>query len=268
EGVSRRLARSGYDLSLYTLNDGDDARQRVFDHFLLRGRLDAVITVSVEVTEQERGALVALNKPLVAIGGPLPGVSTLSVDNVAIAELATEHLIALGHTRIGYLGGSRELDVDFHVPTLRYEGFENAMRTAGLGDRADLIERADFTIPGGYSAAKQLLGAPRDRPTAIMAASDEMAIGALLAARDLGLRVPSDVSVIGIDDHDHARFFDLSTVAQFPDQQGEQAAQSLLYQLGEPAPTSDRSVSSAGGDDVALPFKLMVRGSTARPPQP
>ena len=118
----------------------------------------------------------------------------------------------------------------------------------------------DFTLPGGYAAAKQLLGSPHNRPTAIFASSDEMAIGSILAARDLGLHVPHDVSVVGIDDHQLSTFFGLTTVAQFPRRQGEQAVEALM-QLLEPATTVPASA------DVPLPYELIVRSSTARPPQ-
>jgi DNA-binding LacI/PurR family transcriptional regulator len=119
---------------------------------------------------------------------------------------------------------------------------------------------SDFTMAGGYASAKQLLGNPRYRPTAIFAASDEMAIGASLAARDLGLTIPRDVSIVGIDDHELADFFQLTTVAQFPQGQGELAAELLMAQL-EPSRQEEPALT------VALPFELIVRASTARPPE-
>ena len=100
---------------------------------------------------------------------------------------------------------------------------------------------------------------PHDRPTAIFAASDEMAIGSILAARDLGLVVPRDVSIVGIDDHDLSDFFGLSTVAQFPRLQGEMAVEILLEQL---EPETDAATHAAA---TPLPYELRVRSSTARP---
>ncbi|MFF3601808.1 substrate-binding domain-containing protein, partial [Kitasatospora indigofera] len=160
--------------------------------------------------------------------------------------------------RIGHIGGVLELDVDFHLPSNRRVGYESALRDAGLAVDPDLFRPADFTIQGGYQAAKQLLGSPHGRPSAIYAASDEMAIGAILAAKDLGLSVPRDVSIIGIDDHDLAEFFGLSTVAQFPRAQGEKAVQMLMEELH---PERHDPVQSS----IALPFELVVRSSTATP---
>lgn len=258
EGAESALLRQGYDLTLYNLTGGGEERKSVFDHFLLRQRVDAVIAIGLELTEAEVSSLHGMGKPLIGVGGPIAGVFSLIMDDAAVARLATEHLLGLGHSRIAHIGGGKEFDLDFHLPTNRRTGYERALRDAGVPVDASLFRPADFTLPGGYEAAKQLLGSPHNRPTAIVAASDEMAIGSILAARDLGLHVPQDVSIVGIDDHDLATFFGLTTVAQFPRRQGEQAVEALMKLLepttGEPAST-----------DVPLPYELIVRSSTARP---
>lgn len=261
EGAERVLLRRGYDLTLYNLSGDGEERKRVFEHHLLRNRVDAVFAVSLEVAEPEVRRLLALGKPLVGVGGPLPGVSTLTIDDVAVARLATDHLVSLGHRRIAHIGASHEFDLDFHIPTNRRLGYEQALTEAGLPVDERLHRAADFTLPGGYEAAKQLLGTPHERPTAIFAASDEMAIGAILAARDLGLSVPRDVSVIGIDDHPLAEFFGLSTVAQHPVRQGERAAELLLAALD----AGRRSPGIAPPEPVShtAPADLVVRSSTA-----
>lgn len=259
EGAQQALLRRGYDLTLYNLSGDGAERRSVFEHFLLRKRVDAVIAVSLELTEPEVRRLHELGKPLVGVGGPIPGVRTLTIDDAAVARLATEHLLGLGHRRIAHIGGDLEFDVDFHLPTNRRLGYEAAQRDAGIEPDPRLFAPADFTIRGGYHAAKQLLGAPHDRPSAVFAASDEMAVGTILAARDLGLQVPRDVSVVGIDDHDLAEFFGLSTVAQFPRGQGERAVEVLMEQL-EPGARPEPA-------EIPLPYELRVRSSTARPPE-
>ncbi|MGO1849447.1 LacI family DNA-binding transcriptional regulator [Microbacterium sp.] len=256
-GAQERLMRAGYDVTLYNLAGRGFERREVFENFLLRRRVDAVIAVSLELTDDEIERLHALDKPLVGVGGPIEGVRTLAIDDVLAARLATEHLLGLGHTRIAHIGGDDASDVDFHLPTKRRQGYEAALIAAGVTPDRALLAAADFSLPDGYRAAKQLLGAPAgQRPTAIFAASDEMAIGAILAARDLGLVVPHDLSVIGVDDHDLADFFGLTTIAQFPSSQGALAAESLLAEL---EPETHEPI------DTLLPFELIVRSSTARP---
>ena len=257
EGAEGALLAHGYDLTLYNLVGGSDERRSVFEHFLPRKRVDAVIAVCLELTSTELGHLLDLGKPIVGVGGPLQGLRTLSIDDVAMARTATEHLLLLGHRRIAHIGGTSALELDFHLPASRREGYEAALRSAGLAADPALYAAADFTVPGGYRAAQTLLADARARPTAIFAASDEMAIGAILAARDLGLAVPGGLSVIGIDDHELSAFFGLSTIAQFPEEQGRRAVEFLMDEL-HPAGLLPAA-------DHPLRFELVVRTSTAAP---
>ncbi|MCK6066329.1 MULTISPECIES: LacI family DNA-binding transcriptional regulator [Microbacterium] len=255
-GISAALMRRGYDITLYSVTDDPGERRTVFETFLRRRRIDGVIAISIALGGEESQRLHDLGIPVIAIGGPNPQLTTLTVDDVAVARLATQHLLSLGHTRIAHIGATPEFDIDFHIPTQRRQGFEQALADAGIPALPALYEPADFTIEGGFRAAKQLLGRPGERPTAIFAASDEMAIGAVLAARELGYRVPEDLSVIGIDGHELGGFFRLTTIDQFPTAQGEQAADAILAELEGPA--------SAPQPTARLPFELVVRGTTAR----
>jgi LacI family transcriptional regulator, repressor for deo operon, udp, cdd, tsx, nupC, and nupG len=256
EGAQSALLSHGYDLTLYNLR-GDAERRSVFEDFLLRKRVDAVIAVSLELTSEEVARLLNLKKPIVGVGGPLPGIRTLSVDDVAISRLATEHLISLGHRAIAHIGGDAEFEMDFHVPTNRRVGYEQALTAAGIPLDPARYAPSNFSLEGGYHAAKQLLGDPRTRPTAVFAASDEMAFGTILAARDLGMRVPDDLSVVGVDNHAYAEFFGLTTIAQFPELQGRSAVEVLMDELQPHTRTIDTL-------NTPLPFELMVRSTTAR----
>lgn len=261
EGAQHALMRHGYDVTLYDLSGEGAERDRVFDQFLQRQRIDGLVAISLELSASEVQRLRALGKPVVAIGGPIEGITTLAVDDAEISRLATQHLLSLGHTQIAHVGGADRFDTNFHIPTNRHVGYELALRNAGIEIRPDYTVTADFTIEGGYHSAKQLLGDPRRRPTAIFAACDEMAIGCILAARDLGLSVPRDVSIIGIDGHELSEFFGLTTIAQYPREQGARAVDLVVGQLrpgGELEPTAN----------LPLAHDLIVRTSTAGPPVP
>ncbi|QMU96984.1 LacI family transcriptional regulator [Microbacterium esteraromaticum] len=254
-GATSALMRAGYDVTLYNITADAAVRREVFSTFLRRQRVDAVIAVAIELDDDETAQLLDLGLPVIGIGGPNPRLNTLTVDDTALARLATEHLIGLGHRDIAHIGANPEFDIDFHVPTRRRLGFERALADAGITAKHTFLEPADFTVDGGFRAAKQLLGRPGPRPTAIFAASDEMAVGALLAARDLGFRVPQDLSIVGIDGHELGEFFQLTTVDQFPLAQGERAARAILAQL------EDDPDAAVAAD---LPYELIVRGTTAR----
>jgi LacI family transcriptional regulator, repressor for deo operon, udp, cdd, tsx, nupC, and nupG len=256
-GTASALMQRGYDTTLYNLTSDLGQRATVFETFLRRGRVDAIIAISIELTDDETARLREIDLPVIAIGGPDPRLRTLTVDDVAVGRLATEHLLALGHHEIAHIGASPEFDVDFHIPTRRRQGFEQALADAGIPASAALFEPSDFTMEGGFRAAMHLL--TTQQPTAILAASDEMAIGALLAARELGRRVPDDLSIIGIDGHELGEFFQLTTVDQSPRGQGERAANAILDELEG----ADAAASAPADHD--LPFQLVVRATTAPP---
>lgn len=260
-GVTSTLMRAGYDITLYNITADAAMRREVFRTFLRRQRVDAVVAVSMKLDEDETDRLLALGLPVIALGGPQPRLPTLAVDDTSVARLATEHLLALGHRSIAHIGAQPEYDTDHRVPTQRRIGFEQALTDAGVAPDPAFVEAADFTVDGGFRAAMRLLARQGRRPTAVFAASDEMAVGAVLAARDLGLRVPQDLSVVGVDGHELGAFFRLTTVDQFPLAQGERAAAAILAQLeGRGTPREGTEAATGGG----LPYELIVRGTTAR----
>lgn len=188
-------------------------------------------------------------------------MASLTVDEHAIGRLATEHLISLGHTRIAHIGGEQESNLYFHISRSRREGYRTAMEAAGLEQRAAWSVISDYTANSAYTMAKSLLADPHNRPTAICCASDEMAIGVILAARDLGLHVPGQLSVIGVDKHPLGLIFGLTTIDQFVQEQGTRAAQVLLDELAKPQPGG----SGSPPELTELPIGIVVRSSTAAP---
>lgn len=258
ESAQNALVSAGYDLTLYNLGGGADRRGSVFREFLHRGRVDGFIAISLEVAPEEVRSLHTLGKPIVCVGGPIPGLHTLSVDDVEMARIATAHLTGLGHRRIALIGGDPG-ELDFQMPLKRRKGYELALAQSEIDNDSSLIETGQFTMQSGYRAAARLLSDSSQRPTAIFAISDEMAIGAILAARDIGLRIPEDLSVVGIDDHEDADFFGLTTVAQYPASQGERAVELLLGEFNSSGP---RDIDEG---NTSHPFDLVVRSSTAPP---
>lgn len=259
EGIESALIAAGYDLTLYRLSADSAERRKVFEYFLVRKRVDAVIAVGIELTRHEVGLLDSLDKPIVGIGGPIDGIPTLSIDDVAAAALVTNHLISLGHTRIMHFGGHQEKEMDFRVHSQRLQGFRGAMDAAGLDSGERAFRSAALSMPGGYALGLAVLADPRSRPTAIVAGSDEMAIGTIVAARQLGIQVPAQLSVVGIDGHELSAMFGLTTLAQHPKAQGTFSVGLIMDQLGEEPVEAPRTWR-------AYPVRLDVRASTTAPP--
>jgi DNA-binding LacI/PurR family transcriptional regulator len=255
EGIDAELRRVGYDTILFNLGLRGEDRERVFHRSILRKRTDAVIALCLDFTPSEREQLASLGHPTIVVGGPVPGLRHVGIDELEVARQATEHLIALGHRRIGHLAGAPERGLNKRVPQRRRRGFELAMAGAGLAIEPDWVELSDFDISGGRAAALRTLAGTR-RPTALFAASDEIAIGAMLAARELGIDVPGELSVIGIDNHALAETFGLTTIGQDAVGQGRLAAQLMLEELAgaEPRP-----------GPLRFPATLIERASTAPP---
>lgn len=249
------LRPAGYDMLLYSLGTDADERRRILTGNLLRKRVDGVLVLGLQPDAGEVAALSSAGGPVAIIGTEVPGWGSVRIDDEATARTAMRHLLRLGHRRIGYIGGDRDDPLHSTAPTDRHRGYRTELAAAGIALDASLEAIGGFTVRGGMAAMARLLA---QRPTAVFAASDEMAMGAAHAARRAGLRVPQDLSVIGIDDHEMAELFDLTTVGQPVDTQGELAAEMLLAALSDP---------TAEPPTMTVPTHLVVRGTTG-PPRP
>lgn len=257
EGVEAALGEAEHDLVLYRIGSEPNRRARVLEYFLSRKRVDAVITIGVALTPAEVASLRAIGGPVVGISGELDGVTTLAIDDVAAGKLVTEHLLSLGHRRIVHLGDGDDEQQGFHVHERRRDGVLAALREAGV-DTEDVVHHAPYSVPGGYQAGLTVLADPRHRPTAIAAGCDEVAFGAMVAARQLGIQIPAELSVIGIDGHQDAAMFGLTTLEQDPESQGRRAVELVLEALDSGVEPEPRHWE--------LPVRFMVRTSTTAPP--
>lgn len=252
EGIQESLLERGLDLTLYDAKPGTPGRERIFGDFLARSRFDGLIAVGLEPDDDEIDRLVRIGRPVVSIVGASDATTVVEIDDHHAARRATEHLYTLGHRRIAFLGGHAE-GHSAQLDNRRLHGYREAMADAGLAENIHHIP-SDVTLPGGYAAAVDAIGDSHSRCTAIVATCDEVAIGAIIAARRLGVQVPADLSVVGIDDHEYAEMFSLTTLRQDPREQGRTAV-GLLVDLitGE---RTDRTT-------VHMKATLVVRSSTA-----
>jgi LacI family repressor for deo operon, udp, cdd, tsx, nupC, and nupG len=256
EGIDAELRAASYDLILFNLGGRNGDRERVFHRSILRKRTDALIALCLDFTADERKQLLLTGHPVMVVGGPVRGLRHIGIDERGVARKATEHLIALGHREILHLGGGDDDWLNRKVPIARRLGYEDAMVAARIPTRPEWTLKGRFSLAYSREAIDGLLRSRAPRPTAIFAASDEMAIGAMLAIREHGLSVPHDISVIGIDGHDLAASFGLTTFVQDPFAQGSTAATLLLDELGG---------GSARTRSLRAPARFVQRASTAAP---
>jgi LacI family repressor for deo operon, udp, cdd, tsx, nupC, and nupG len=254
-GAADALAEAGYDVLLYHLGD-IAARDRFFERMPLARRVDAVLTLSMPLSEEHTLALRALEMPFVTLGARVPGVPSVRIDDAAAMRSAVHHLLHQGHEQIAMIAGIEDdREFGFCSSTQRRAGYRDALLSAGIDPRPDMRVAGAFGIEGGARAMAELMAGPT-LPTAVVAEYDELAIGALRTLRRASVPVPGRVSVIGMDDHEMASVVDLTTVAQPVREQGMRAAR-LLVELLE---------GKLEGDiDIVVPTQLVVRGTTGAP---
>jgi DNA-binding LacI/PurR family transcriptional regulator len=211
-GAEQALREAGLDLLLYNFSQMK-GRELLFQHQLLKGRVDALIVISLPPTEEEFDSMLNLGIPVSLVGMHHKNCSSVAIDDVAAARTATQHLVNQGHKNIALMSGRPDDPFNFSVPQDRRKGFLQALAENGLEWEQSREVHGDFTMNTASRAMDDLLARP-NRPTAIFCESDEMAFGAMQAARRHGLKVPDDISIIGFDGHEMAEYSDLSTIEQ------------------------------------------------------
>ena len=250
---------AGYALLLCNAAD-DPEREAAYLDILVERRVDGVVIAASSLGRRHREWLREPPLPVVVVNGLPPGISVPAVasDNRGGGRMAVEHLLDLGHRRIGFLmAPPRNID----APD-RLAGALEAMAECGLGPDALAVATGDAGVAGGDRAMRELLAAAPD-VTAVFAYNDLMAIGAIRAVRACGHRVPGHVSVVGFDDVDLAGYTEppLTTIAQAIPDMGRWAFDALARQLAG----SDGTRPAEPGPLVRLPVRLRVRESTAPP---
>jgi len=247
------LRTAELDLLLYPVGDLQD-RRVFFKRLPARRKVDAVVIIAFPLEPEEQRRLELMGVHIVAAGGQSVDYPYVCIDDESTGRQAVDHLIYLGHRRIGML---EALDPDQPgLVSRRSTAYYAGLKDAGIPVDPQLVESNDWGGEHGAASMEKLLGL-REPPTAVYAHSDEVALGAIRTLRRAGLRVPEDISVIGIDDHPLAELTDLTTVRQPVHQQGTRAAEMVLGLLK--GTQFDRAVT--------MPTQLVIRRSTAPPPR-
>jgi DNA-binding LacI/PurR family transcriptional regulator len=251
-GIEQSLREAGLDLLLYNFSEVE-ARARIFQQKQLRGKVDALIIISVPVTDEEFNSYLSLGLPITTVGFHHAGCSSISINDVEGGRIATQHLLDLGHRNIAFLSGERDTALKFDVSDNRNKGFLEALENANIEWNPDFGIRGDFNIYTAELAMETFLRRKK-LPSAIFCHSDEMAFGALKAIRAKGMRVPEDISVIGFDDHEIAQYIGLTTVSQPPQFKGQLAAAAAIAEIENPLLEKKK---------ITIPVNLVVRQTTA-----
>jgi LacI family transcriptional regulator len=256
KGVEDAAAARRVGVVLSELGGAHRPPQDLIDDILARRPLGVLLVLST-LDATQRHQLESRSIPFVVVdtfGEPPAGVPTVGSNNWNGGLIATRHLLALGHRRIGVIAGPP----DVLCSRARVDGYRSALAEAGVEADPDLVRWGDFHVTGGYEHGLRLLQRA-DRPTAIFAGSDYQCLGVMRAVRELGLSIPEDVSVVGYDDIPLAQWLgpSLTTVRQPLREMAGTATQMVLSLAAGERPANLR---------IDLATELVVRESTAPAP--
>ena len=254
-GIEKALREQGHHVLLCDLEGHTFDTRLPITQGMLWKRVDGAIILNVPPEPAERALLDRLGIPVVTVGNREPGWPSVRIDDRLAMAVATRHTVDLGHRAIAYAGTVPLSATHLRTPQDRREAFMDVLADHGIACRREWVVESDWTARGAAEDFHHLLSRG-PRPTCVVAASDEMAFGVLNAARRLGIDVPGELSVIGIDDHVLSEIFDLTTVRQDVEAQGRRAGELMLGALQN---------DDAADVDEVLGVELVTRGTTAPP---
>jgi DNA-binding LacI/PurR family transcriptional regulator len=250
EGAEVEARQHGYFMLSSSASDPESFRELV-DELVGHRRVDGLIVINPY--SDERFEYTPKDFPLVFIGASAheKNICSVSLDDEKVAYEATRHLLDLGHTKIALVTGPMEEDCSQD----RTEGYRRALQEAGITFDKSMVIEGDWSATSGQDALLSFVKQGRV-PTAVFAQNDRMAMGVLRAARDVNIKVPTQLAVIGVDDMPLSSYFDppLTTMRQDMPRIGQEATRMLLDIIQKKSPTVH---------DLKLPAELVVRQSTS-----
>ena len=232
-GIAARLSTENSELVIYPVDSNADLKGYI-SSLPLTGHLDGLIILSLPIGANEVRRLIDHSLPTVLVEYPHPKLNCVEIDDVEGGRMAASYLIKKGHSRIAFLGDMDPPEYAIHPIKLRLSGFRKALKYARIKLPEEYVRPAPDSQEETRLVARALLDLP-EPPTAIFAASDFQALAVLKAARQLDIRVPDQLAVIGFDNLDMAEYADLTTISQSLDESGRLAAEILLAQIESPS---------------------------------
>ncbi|MBK8616715.1 MAG: LacI family DNA-binding transcriptional regulator [Anaerolineales bacterium] len=251
-GVASALSKENYELLIYPVESLDQLQGYISSIPLMRN-IDGLIIMSLSIGDQDAQRLSINGMETVLIEYSHPQLNSITIDDQHGGKLAAEHLINKGHKSFGFLGDIEPPErLAIHPVQSRLTGFTQTLQEAGLSLSKTYIRSAPYTQKESRQAALELLSLPKP-PTAIFAASDTQALSIMKVARQLNIKVPDDLAVVGFDDIDVAEHVDLTTIRQHLDESGKLATEILLARVEDP---------SRPPQHINLPLNLIERQTT------
>jgi DNA-binding LacI/PurR family transcriptional regulator len=268
DGAVSILSNSQYDLVIHNVETAEQ-REDGFRDVLRRERIDGALILSMPILESDAENLKEADIPVVLVDTKhpdLPLFDRVTVDDVEGGYKATKHLLSLGHTKIGFISDITEMlfspmenEYKEAIPFLftssrdRYSGYKKAMEEAGIDINPDYFAEEQYGFRQARELAKKMLHL-NDPPTAIFASNDTQAFGVIQAAREVGIAIPEELSVVGYDDIQAAEYMELTTVRQMLFESGQQGVKILMDKINGISDEVKHSI---------IPTEIIMRNTTA-----
>ncbi|MCB0117596.1 MAG: LacI family DNA-binding transcriptional regulator [Anaerolineales bacterium] len=251
-GVAAALSRENYELVIYPV-DSAEHLQGYISSIPIMGNLDGLIIMSLAIEDSDADRLARNGMQTVLVEFSHDQLNSIVINDEQGGRFVAEHLLRKGHKRLSFLGDIEPPErFAIHPVKSRLFGFQKVLNDAGISLPKKYVKQSSYAQQNSRQAAYELLSMS-DRPTAIFVASDVQAIGVMKVARQLNIRIPEDLAVIGFDDIDMAEYVDLTTIRQHLDESGRLAAEILLARITD----SNRTLQH-----INLPLTLVERSTT------
>ncbi|HEY1223046.1 MAG TPA: LacI family DNA-binding transcriptional regulator, partial [Acidimicrobiales bacterium] len=229
-GVIDVLSEAGLDAVVFNVENRPQLDRHVAS-IIDQRRVDGIISISLSIPKERLTRMRKLDIPLVLVDNNLPNLPCVYIDDVAGGKMATEHLLALGHRRIGFIGDNAHTDLGMSASEDRYAGYLMALEGADIEPDFDLVARGPHSSEAAAVLTNALFELGKHRPTAIFASSDTLAVGVIKAAQQHQLKIPDDLAVIGFDNLEVSSILDISTVNQPLLESGTKGASKMVSLL-------------------------------------
>lgn len=230
--ITRALSETDYELITYSV-ESEEQLSGYLSMLPVSNRIDGLIILALPVKEEEILLFKEYDFPVVLVEISNPLVSSIEIDNKVGGKLAAEYLVSKGYKSFGFIGEGGEPAYSLHATEQRFDGFNTSLKKTGFKLNSENVSFHQFGMSFSVEAVKKILSM-KNRPDSIFAASDLQAVGVIKAAREMNLKVPEDIAVIGFDDIDLADYMGITTINQSLDQSGQTAVELLIEQIKNP----------------------------------
>ncbi len=249
--IASALSITDYELITYSVAS-EEQLSGYLSMLPVSNRIDGLIILALPVSEEDVQLLKEYELSVVMIEISHPSVSSIEIDNIAGGRLAAEYLISKGYKSFGFIGEGGQPAYSLHATEKRFKGYKEALLENGFNLPDSSVSFHEYGMEFSVAGVKKILS-ESDKPDVFFAASDLQAVGVMKAARELGLKVPEDVAVIGFDDIDLADYMGITTINQSLDQSGQAAVELLVEHMRN----SDTAVKH-----ISYQLKIIERYST------